>query len=78
MKTTTIVCDKCGKDISTSRVYSVVLPYYGFVEVRGCGNSIIETYTTNDIYLKEQDLCTNCIKELIKFMEEKKEIGSNE
>ena len=34
----------------------------------------IKSYTTDIIHLDKQDLCVDCIKELIKFMEEKKEI----
>lgn len=74
MREIKIKCDRCGKEITESETYKTTLPCRETVSLMdGCGK-FIKSYTTDIMYLDKQDLCVDCTRELLEFMEEKKEI----
>ena len=74
MREVKIKCDRCDKEITESETYKVTLPCKETVSLMDGDGKFIKSYTTDIIHLDKQDLCTDCTRELLKFMEEKKEI----
>ena len=74
MREVKIRCDRCGKEITESETYKVTLPCKETVSLMDGDGKFIKSYATSIMYLDKQDLCADCTRELLKFMEGKKEI----
>jgi len=74
MREVKIKCDRCCKEITESETYKVTLPCRETVNLKDSRGKLIRTYATDNICLGRQDLCVNCTRELLEFMEEKKEV----
>ena len=77
MRTETIKCDRCGKELDNDSAYKIDLPYVGLDKVYGYalgGRKLLTTYEYKCLNLISQDLCKQCMEELVDWMGEKEKV----
>ena len=74
MRTEIIKCDRCGKELNDDSSYKIDLPYMCAEELYGWGirgRELLKRYEYKCLNLIPQDLCKQCMEELVDWMNNK-------
>lgn len=75
MRKIEIICNRCGKEITENSAYAIGLPTMSTDTIRN-GNSglqVLGVFKYRNLDLVQQDLCKQCMEELVDWMNKEKE-----